>query len=413
MHFLNPFKGLRPNSLQNKELDTIVVPSTDHLSKEIILNYKKNNPWSYLNVVNPITNESSTKIDIMKKSKDQFELMKNNSVILKDNGKSYYIYKILSNNHTQVGIIGTTKLSSYDNLHIRGHEEIYFERAQERSEQMINLNAQIGPIYVIYPDNDDLNEFINDQMNFNKPDYSYKALDQCEHVLWVINDSEKINKISTIFDNINRIYIADGHHRIEAMLKLSEFKKHQNPNHTGNELYNYTMVAAFPQSHARILDYNRLVKDLYGYSNKNFIKQLSKKFIIEKKNNYFKPKKAKMFGMYIDKQWYSIELKKNPEQNLFHINNLDINLLHYYLLEPILGIGDARYDKRLDFISGFHGVEAIQKKVDSDEFKLGFSLFPTQIEDVINFADKKLYMPPKSTWFDPKPLDGLVAYDFE
>ncbi len=355
MHFINPFKGLRPTK---ESVTSIVIPSTDHLSSSDIENIKKNNQWSYLNILN---NKNQ------KEAKEQFELMKKKSLLIKEDNKSFYIYKITQSSHTQIGLIGSANLSAYDNLHIRGHEEIYFDRAQERTEQMLNLNAQIGPIYVIFPDNDILNKLIQTEISLSEPFYSFDSLDNCNHSLWIINKVDVISKITSIFNEINKIYIADGHHRIEAMIKLSEIKKHRNHNHSGSELYNYVMIAAFPQSQSRILDYNRLIKDLYGYS----------------------------------------------KDNLFHINNLDINLLHYYLLEPILGIGDSRYDKRLDFISGFKGLEAIENKVNSGEAAIGFSLFPTQIEDVITFADKKLTMPPKSTWFDPKPLDGLVTYEFD
>jgi len=231
--------------------------------------------------------------------------------------------------------------------------------------------------------------------------------------MWVVDDEKKVLKISDLFNSINRIYIADGHHRMDALLKLSKFKQHKNHEHTGKELYNYFMIAIFPTSQARILDYNRLIKDLYGYSISDFIKEIKKKFKVEKQNSSYKPQRSQIFGMYLEKQWYSLELKEKPHQNLFHIINLDINLLHYYLLEPTLGIGDPRYDNRIDFLAGFHGLEGIEKKVDSGEAKVGFALFATQMQNVINFADKKLNMPPKSTWFDPKPLDGLVAYDFE
>jgi len=409
MHFINPFRGLRP---YKEKASSVSIPSTDHLSEEIITNHKKNNPWSYLNIFNPDSQNSKSQNKIFIEAKEQFELMKKNSILMKDNIKSFYIYKISNKNHIQIGIVGAAKLSAYDNLHIRGHEEIYFERSQKRFDQIYNLNAQIGPIYVIYPDDIKLTELIEKQITLNAK-YSFGALDGCQHELWVINEQNTVLKISEIFNKINRIYIADGHHRVEALSKLSEIRKHQNPNHTGKEPYNYFMVAAFPISQARILDYNRLIKDLYGYSVNEFIKQVKKKFLVEKQNSSYKPNESKSFGMYLDKNWYSIKLKKKPEENLFHIINLDINLLHYYLLEPILGIGDPRYDKRIDFLAGFHGLESIKKKVDSGEASLGFSLFATQIDDVINFADKKLTMPPKSTWFDPKPLDGLVAYDFE
>ena len=400
MYFINPFKALRPTK---EKAESVSITSTDHLSKEVVEEHKKNNPWSYLNVFGA---ENSSK------SKNQFELMKKNSVLQKDRNNSFYIYKISSGNHSQVGIVGTAKLSAYDNLHIRGHEEIFLERAQNRLKQMDNLNAQIGPIYVIHPDNDQLSSLVNSELT-KEPIYSFKALDDCKHEMWIVDDKQKVIQICDLFNTINRIYIADGHHRMEALSKLSQFKKHRNINHTGDETYNYFMVAIFPQSQARLLDYNRLIKDLYGYSSKDFIKELKKKFNVEKQSSPFKPSKAQTFGMYLEKNWYSLELKEPPQENLFHIINLDINLLHYYLLEPTLGIGDPRYDNRIDFLAGFHGLEAIENKVNSGEAKIGFSLYATQMENVINFADKKLNMPPKSTWFDPKPLDGLLAYDFE
>jgi len=400
MYFINPFKGLRPTE---EKASSVAITSTDHLSKEIVSKHKKNNPWSYLNVFSA---ENSSK------SKKQFESMKKKLILKKDNTNSFYIYKISTNEHAQVGIVGTAKLSAYDNLHIRGHEEIFLERAQKRLKQMDNLNTQIGPIYVIHPDNAELNEIINKEI-ISKPIYSFLALDKCKHEMWIIKEESKILKICDLFNKINRIYIADGHHRIEALSKFAEYKKHQNPNHTGKEPYNYFMAAIFPKSQARILDYNRLIKDLYGYSPTDFIKQIKKNFIVHKQDSSYKPKEARSFGMYLDKNWYSIKLKKNPEKNLFRIINLDINLLHEYLLEPILGVGDPRYDQRIDFIAGFHGLDSIKKKVDSGEAKVGFSLLATRIEDVMDFADQKLTMPPKSTWFDPKPLDGLVAYDFE
>ena len=264
MYFINPFKGLRPTE---EKASSVAITSTDHLSKDIVKDHKKNNPWSYLNVFSAENNS---------KSKEQFELMKKSSILTKDNKNSFYIYKISTKDHAQVGIVGTAKLSAYDNLHIRGHEEIYLERAQKRLKQMDNLNAQIGPIYVIHPDNEELNKIIKKEI-VSKPTYSFEALDHCKHEMWIINEESKVLKICDLFNTINRIYIADGHHRIEALSKFAEFKKHQNPNHTGKELYNYFMVAIFPQSQARLLDYNRLIKDLYGYNPKNLIKEIKKK----------------------------------------------------------------------------------------------------------------------------------------
>ena len=400
MHFINPFKGLRPTK---ENASSVTIASTDHLSEDMKRDHLKKNPWSYLNVFNA---------ENKKKSKEQFELMKEKSIITKDKNLSFYFYRISKENFKQVGIVGTAKLTAYDNLHIRGHEEIFIERSQRRMKQMDNLNAQIGPIYAVYPDNKLLNDLVEKEL-VSSPVYSFEGMDGCKHEMWVIDEKNKIEKICDLFNTINRIYIADGHHRMDALLKLSKFKQHQNPNHTGEEAYNFFMIAIFPTSQARILDYNRLIKDLYGYSPKDFIKEIKKKFKVEKQNSSFKPKKSQIFGMYLEKQWYSLELKEKPHQNLFHIINLDINLLHYYLLEPTLGIGDPRHDNRIDFLAGFHGLEGIEKKVNNGEAKVGFALFATQMENVISFADKKLNMPPKSTWFDPKPLDGIVAYDFD
>ena len=400
MYFINPFKGLRP---KKENASSVTIASTDHLSEDMQKNHLKKNPWSYLNVFNA---------DNKKKSKEQFELMKEKSIITKEKKFSFYIYRISKENFKQVGIVGTAKLAAYDNLHIRGHEEIFFERSQKRMKQMDNLNAQIGPIYAVYPDNKMLNDLVENELI--KPSvYSFEGMDKSKHEMWVVDEEKKISQICDLFNTINRIYIADGHHRMDALLKLSKIKQHQNANHTGGEAYNFFMIAIFPTSQARILDYNRLIKDLYGYSSNDFINEIKKKFKVEKQNSSYKPKKSQVFGMYLEKQWYSLELKEKPHQNLFHIINLDINLLHYYLLEPTLGIGDPRYDNRIDFLAGFHGLEGIEKKVDSGEAKVGFALFPTQMDNIISFADKKLNMPPKSTWFDPKPLDGLVAYDFE
>ena len=314
MYFINPFKGLRPTK---ESASSVAITSTDHLSKEIVSEYKQKNQWSYLNVFSEENNL---------KSKEQFELMKKNSILKKDTINSFYIYKISTKNHSQIGIIGTAKLSAYDNLHIRGHEEIFLERAQKRLEQMDNLNAQIGPIYVIHPDNKELDELVKKEIVL-KPTYSFNAMDGCKHEMWIVSDKNKVLKICDLFNTINRIYIADGHHRMEALSKLSGFRKHQNSNHTGEEPYNYFMVAIFPQSQARLLDYNRLIKDLYGYSVKDFIKVIKKKFLIEKQKSSFKPKEPQTFGMYIDKQWYSLKLKEKPESNLCHIIKLDINLL--------------------------------------------------------------------------------------
>jgi len=409
MYLANPFKGLRP---KGAEASSVSLPSTDHLSEEMIKSYKESNPWSYLNIFSPDYKDTKIKSEIEVGAKDRFELMKEKLVISKDTDDSFYIYKMSTEGHSQIGMIATAKISDYDNLHIRGHEKIYVEDSQKRFEQIKNLNAQIGPIYVIYPDEVSLDALLKEQTNAD-PTYSFDAIDGCRHELWVVNDEEKVTQISELFNAVNRTYVADGHHRIAALSRFAEYRKHQNHGHTGEEPYNFFMMALFPESQARILDYNRLIKDLFGYSPSDFIEQVEEHFVVEKQNSPYRPTALGSFGMYLDTAWYSITLKDKPEAALSGLMNLDINILHHYLLDPILDIGDPRRDTRIGFIAGFHGLESIEKKVDSGEVEVGFSFFPTPMEHVINFADKNLTMPPKSTWFYPKPLDGLVAYDFE
>ena len=409
MYLANPFRGLRPDG---EDAASVSLPSTDHLSDEMVKRYKENNPWSYLNIFSPDYKDSKTESEIEAGVKERFDLMKSNSVLGKDDNKSFYIYKISTEDHSQIGMIATAKTSDYDDLHIRGHEKIYVENSQKRFEQMKNLNAQIGPIYVVYPDITALDALLKDQTTA-EPTYCFDALDGCKHELWAISDEKTVTDILTKFGAVQRTYVADGHHRIAALSRFTEFHKHQNHDHTGEEPYNFFMMALFPESQARILDYNRLVKDLYGYSAEDFIEKIEEHFVVEKQSAPYKPTALESFGMYLSGSWYAITLKDKPEAELAELMHLDINILHHYLLDPILDIGDPRRDTRIDFIAGFHGLEAIEKKVDSGEVEVGFSFFPTPMEHVINFADKNLTMPPKSTWFDPKPLDGLVAYDFE
>ena len=368
MYLANPFKGLRP---EGAEASSVSLPCTDHLSEEMVKSYKESNPWSYLNIFSPDYKDTKTKSEIEVGAKDRFELMKEKSVISKDTDNSFYIYKMSTEGHSQIGMIATAKISDYDDLHIRGHEKIYVENSQKRFEQIKNLNAQIGPIYVIYPDEASLDALLKEQTNA-EPTYSFDAIDGCRHELWVVNDEEKVTQISELFNAVNRTYVADGHHRIAALSRFAEYRKHQNHGHTGEEPYNFFMMALFPESQARILDYNRLIKDLFGYSPSDFIEQVEEHFVVEKQNSPYRPTVLGSFGMYLDNAWYSITLKDKPEAALSGLMNLDINILHHYLLDPILDIGDPRRDTRIGFIAGFHGLESIEKKVDSGEVEVGF-----------------------------------------
>ena len=296
---IKPFKGTRP---YNEDAKNLIAPSTDHLSIENIEIFKKNNYWNYLKILNPVGQLKEA--DTLLEAKSHFNEMKENDVIKKDKELFYYIYQIEFKGHTQLGFLSLSKISDFVDEKIKAHEKIYETRMRERAEQMLNIKTQIGPIYVVYKKNNKIKDLLSSIIS-NTPDYDFESFDKSIHKLWCVSDESFIKKLSSLFINeVDNFYIADGHHRMDALLKLSKIKQHQNSNHTGKEAYNFFMIAIFPTSQARILDYNRLIKDLYGYSTNDFINEIKKKFKVEKQNSLYKPKKSQVFGMYLEKQWY-------------------------------------------------------------------------------------------------------------
>ena len=265
---------------------------------------------------------------------------------------------------------------------------------------MININAQIGPIYVSYLSEKNIRNLLLSQKN-KPPSYDFESFDKSIHKLWCVNDQKFIEELKNLLKNINNLYIADGHHRMGAMEHLKK----------NNPVIEKIMIAAFPSNESKIFDYNRVIKDLNGLSKDQFIKILSKDFNITETNKPYKPSKKYEFGMYHEAQWYSLEFKSSLESSNF-IDRLDINILNKFCLVKILNIKDVNNDERIRFIAGCHGLRALEKKVDENNDSVAFSIFPSDITDVIKVADNNLTMPPKSTWFDPKPLDGLVVYEF-
>ncbi len=391
-----PFFGTRP---YNQDAKTLIAPSTDHLSIEHIETFKKNNYWNYLKILNPVGQLKEK--DSLFEARNHFKEMKENDVIKKDNQLHFYIYQIKLGNHTQLGFLSLASIKDFERNIIKAHEKIYETRKIERADQMMNLNTQIGPIYVSYQSEKIIRDLLLSKID-NQPSYDFESFDNSIHKLWCINDIEFIKKLKKLMQNIESIYIADGHHRMGAM----QFINKKNPQ---NEKF---MIAAFPSNESKIFDYNRVIKDLNGLTKDGFIKILSKDFKVEKKDAPYKPNKRNEFGMYHEGQWYLLKFTKSVNQSNF-IDSLDINILNNFCLTKILNIKDVNNDKRIRFIAGCHGLNALEKKVDENPDSVAFSIFPSEITDVIRVADNNLTMPPKSTWFDPKPLDGLVVYEFE
>jgi len=393
---IRPFKGTRPF---NEEAKNLIAPSTDHLNEKHLIDIHEKHYWNYLKILNPVGKLKEA--DTLRVARDHFDEMKENHIIKQDDELSFYIYQIKFQDHLQTGFLAVASIRDFIDNKIKGHELTYESRLKERADQMLNIETQIGPIYVSYIDENDLDNLIND-LTKSSPDYDFESFDKSHHTLWCIQNPEQINQLSRSINSISSLYIADGHHRIGAMKKISEI----------NESFNYFMIAAFPKSQSKIFDYNRVIKDLNGLSVSEFIKKIENFFSCKKQSTSFRPKMIKEFGMYHHKQWYSISFKKKELLDDNILSNLDINILNQYCLKHILGIQDVNNDERVRFIAGCHGLEALEKKVNDNPNSVAFSLFPTNIDDVIEVANQNLTMPPKTTWFDPKPLDGLVVYEF-
>jgi len=391
-----PFFGTRP---YNQDAKNLIAPSTDHLSIENIEIFRKNNYFNYLKILNPVGQLKEK--DSLLEAKTHFNEMKDNDVIKKDDLLHFYIYQIELDSHIQLGFLSLASVKDFEKKIIKPHEKIYESRKIERADQMMNLNTQIGPIYVSYPKEKNIHDLLLSKIE-KPPSYDFESFDNSIHRLWCVNDFKFIDELKSFMKNVRAIYIADGHHRMGAMEYIS--KK--------NPLNEKFMIAAFPSNESKIFDYNRVIKDLNGLSKAEFIETLSNDFKVEKKNYSFKPTKKNQFGMYHENQWYSLEFIGSIESTNF-VDTLDINILNNFCLTKILNIKDVNNDERIRFIAGCHSLSALEKKVNENLDSVAFSIFPSEITDVIKVADNNLTMPPKSTWFDPKPLDGLVVYEFE
>ena len=403
---IKPFKGTRPF---NEEAKNLIAPSTDHLNEQNLIDIHEKHYWNYLKILNPVGKLKEA--DTLRVARDHFDEMKENHIIKQDDELSFYIYQIKFQDHLQTGFLAVANIRDFIDNRIKGHELTSQSRLDERADQMLNIETQVGPIYVSYIDESELDNLIMD-LTKHSPEYEFESFDKTHHTLWCIQNPDQVNQLSRSINNIDLLYIADGHHRMGAMKKISEYYNNKNTQSKGNESYNYFMIAAFPKSQSKIFDYNRVIKDLNGLSVSEFIKKIENFFSCKKQSTSFRPKMIKEFGMYHHNQWYSINFKKKEllDDNL--LSNLDINILNQYCLKPILGIQDVNNDERIRFIAGCHGLEALEKKVNDNPNSVAFSIFPTNIDDVIEVANQNLTMPPKTTWFDPKPLDGLVVYEF-
>jgi uncharacterized protein (DUF1015 family) len=404
------FRGLRPK----KELvQKIASPPYDVLSSQEAREMARDNELSFLHINKP-------EIDLPEDTDPYSEIVyltgrKNlqrfisDGYLVQDDKESIYVYRQIWKNHVQTGYFCLSSVEDYDAGRIKKHEFTRPKKEADRTKLVDTMNAQVGPVFLLYKDNSELNDLL-EQAASGEPEIDFTTPDEVTHQLWAINDPEFLEKITRGFDNLDATYVADGHHRSASASNVCKMRKEKNPSHTGNEPYNYFLSVIFPKSHLKILPYNRVVTDLNGLNNGDFLAKVKEKFDIQQAEGELEVEDAHSFGMYLDGSWYWMAPRTGSYNAGDLQESLDVNILMKNLLVPVLGIGDPRTDPRIDFVGGIRGNGELKRLVDSGEFKVAFALYPTSVDTLISVADAGQVMPPKSTWFEPKLRSGMVVH---
>jgi len=330
-------------------------------------------------------------------------------VLVQDDAPCYYVYRLVMGSHVQTGIAAAASVEAYDAERIKKHEFTRPAKEDDRVRQIEALGAQTGPVFLVYPANAVVDGILADVAK-GAPDMDVTADSGVQHTLWVIRDAVQIEAISTAFEAMDALYVADGHHRSAAASRVAASRKASNPKHSGDELYSYFLSVIFPHDQMHILDYNRVIRDLKGMQPNGFLAKVAESFDIELSDVPVHPQGAGTFGMYLAGNWYALSIWDELIPHDDPVARLDVSLLAANLIEPLLGISDPRRDTRIDFIGGIRGLEELEKRVDSGEMAVAFSMFPTSMTDLMAVADSGEVMPPKSTWFEPKLADGVVSH---
>lgn len=412
MAIIKPFKGWRPA----KELSEKVASRPyDVLNSEEARIEAEGNTVSFLHVCKPeidLPEDIDHYADaVYAKAVENWKQFMNDGTFTQDADACLYVYQQIMNGHKQIGLVANSSIEDYFNDIIKKHEYTRPEKENDRIRHMYELQCHPEPVFLTYPDVPEIDDIIN-QTILNTAEYDFTADDGIQHTFWKLNNTDSIHKIIDLFQNkVPFTYIADGHHRSAGSAKVGRRMQSENPNHTGNEEYNYFLSVIFPASQLMIMDYNRVVKDLNGLNEEELLIKISEHFSIEKKDATYKPEHLHTFGLYLNKHWYKLTAKEHTYKN-DPINILDVTVMSNYILDPILGITDQRTDKRIDFVGGIRGLKELEKRVDSGEMKMAISLYPVSISQLIDIADSGNVMPPKSTWFEPKLRSGLVVHTF-
>ncbi|MDE5843153.1 MAG: DUF1015 domain-containing protein [Muribaculaceae bacterium] len=411
---VKPFKGVRP---PKHLVEEVASRPYDVLNSEEARQEAHGNEKSLYHIIKPEidfepgTDEHDPKV--YDRAVENFQNFQKQGWLVEDDKEKYYIYAQTMDGRTQYGFVVAAWVNDYMEGRIKKHELTRRDKEEDRMKHVRINNANIEPVFFAFPDNEALENIIR-TVTAGEPEYDFVAPDGFGHTLWVIEDDAMIARISEEFDKIPNLYIADGHHRSAAAALVGAEKAANNPNHRGDEEYNYFMAVAFPASHLKIIDYNRVVRDLNGLTEEEFLNRLAENFIVEEKGEeIYSPSGLHNFSLYLGGKWYSLTAKEGTFNDNDPIGVLDVTVSSDLILRDILGITDLRSDKRIDFVGGIRGLGELKQRVDSGEMKMALALYPVTMDQLINIADTGNIMPPKTTWFEPKLRSGLVIHKLD
>jgi uncharacterized protein (DUF1015 family) len=410
MQLIKSFKALRPSP---EKADEVIAPPYDVLNSEEAREMSINKPYSFLHISKPeIDLPLGIKTDnpeVYKKGAENLLKMINDKVLIQEESECIYVYEITINDTMQTGIACVASVDAYEKNHIKKHEFTKPVKEDDRVMNITELKAQTGPVLLAYKNTIIISKLLT-KAKEEKALYSVSAPDGSSHKVWLVSDPKEIQSILSEINSMESLFIADGHHRSAAASRVKNSMSKDNENHTGEEDYNFFLSVAFPHSEMTILDYNRIIKELNNHTEDELLLSIEENFHVTKSLEQFRPAQKGEFGMYIKKEWYKLKIKEDKIDKEDPVKSLDVSILHDFLIEPFLGIQDERTDQRIDFVGGARGLSELERRVDNQGFKVAFSLFPTPIEALIDVANANKVMPPKSTWFEPKLLDGLLSH---
>ena len=409
MAYMKPFRCIRPTE---ETASKVAALPYDVYNRKEACEEVKNKPLSFLNIDRAETQFDDT-VDtyadcVYDKARELLDTAIAEGVFLEDAEEAYYIYELTMDGRAQTGIVACASIDDYMENRIKKHEKTRADKELDRINHVDRTSAQTGPIFLAYRSHEVIREVVLSNKE-KAPLYDFVSDDGIRHSVWKISDVEDMKKITDAFASMDSVYIADGHHRAASAVKVGLKRREENPNYDGTEEFNYFLSVLFPDEQLMIMPYNRVVKDLNGLTKEEYLKACEKDFTVELcGTDAFYPEHKDGFGMYLDGEWYLLTAK---EQILTSdpVNGLDVAILQNHLLTPILGIGDPRVDKRIDFVGGIRGLHELEKRANSD-MQLAFSMYPTSIHELFDVADANLLMPPKSTWFEPKLRSGLFIH---